>query len=262
MVEPEIARRCSSCGASVRHRATFCPQCGQLLGQKQPDSQSDSETNAVEGLETQIIAPSEGSETQIIAEQSEAPETKIIAAPSEGSETQIIAEQPEGPQTQIIAEQTGAPETKIIAAPSEGPETQIIAPPSAGLETQILAAPSELPLSAGISDASAMTQTDLVLPEDFRSHPAPVVMETQPLIRQTIQREPTVSETEIINPPAPDGVRPAIEHNLMDRMDRIRKVSSVVIDQAAYDPSLRFLLVAAVLFILFVVLMVLSKVIG
>ena len=35
-----------------------------------------------------------------------------------------------------------------------------------------------------------------------------------------------------------------------------------MIDQAAYDPSLRFLLVAAALFLLFLVLLILSKVIG
>ena len=35
-----------------------------------------------------------------------------------------------------------------------------------------------------------------------------------------------------------------------------------MIDQAAYDPSLRFLLVAAGLFLLFLVLLILSKVIG
>ena len=35
-----------------------------------------------------------------------------------------------------------------------------------------------------------------------------------------------------------------------------------MIDQAAYDPSLRFLLVAAVLFVLFLILVILSKVIG
>lgn len=44
--------------------------------------------------------------------------------------------------------------------------------------------------------------------------------------------------------------------------EKVRHVSSVLIDQAAYDPSLRFLLVAAVLFILFVVLVLISKVIG
>ena len=66
--------------------------------------------------------------------------------------------------------------------------------------------------------------------------------------------------TEALTPPpqkvpqAPDGVR--------GRVDKFRKVSSIMIDQAAYDPSLRFLLVAAGLFLLFLVLLILSKVIG
>jgi len=42
----------------------------------------------------------------------------------------------------------------------------------------------------------------------------------------------------------------------------LRKVSSVVIDQAAYDPSLRFILVAAGFFLLFLVLLLMSKVLG
>ena len=52
------------------------------------------------------------------------------------------------------------------------------------------------------------------------------------------------------------------EDGVRGRVEKLRKVSSVVIDQAAYDPSLRFLLVAAVLFLLFLVLLILSKVIG
>ena len=48
----------------------------------------------------------------------------------------------------------------------------------------------------------------------------------------------------------------------LSRVEKFRKVSSVMIDQAAYDPSLRFLLVAAGLFLLFLVLLILSKVIG
>jgi hypothetical protein len=52
----------------------------------------------------------------------------------------------------------------------------------------------------------------------------------------------------------PEGVRA--------RVEKLQKFSSVVIDQAAYDPSLRFLLVAAAFFLLFLVLLILSKVIG
>jgi uncharacterized membrane protein YvbJ len=69
---------------------------------------------------------------------------------------------------------------------------------------------------------------------------------------------PVIKETIVDTPAAPtvhhEGVR--------GRVENIRKVSSVLIDQAAYDPSLRFLLVAAAFFILFIVLLIASKVIG
>ena len=42
--------------------------------------------------------------------------------------------------------------------------------------------------------------------------------------------------------------------------EKVRKVTSVFIDEATYDPSLRFVLVAAVLFVLFLVLLVFSKI--
>ena len=58
--------------------------------------------------------------------------------------------------------------------------------------------------------------------------------------------------------PAKTGVA----ENVRERVEKIRHVSSVVIDQAAYDPSLRFLLVVIVLFVLFLILLILSKVIG
>jgi zinc ribbon protein len=61
-------------------------------------------------------------------------------------------------------------------------------------------------------------------------------------------------------PPPPPPVR---HHDgVKGRVEKLRHVSSVVIDQAAYDPSLRFLLVAAAMFLLFLVLLIMSKVIG
>ena len=74
----------------------------------------------------------------------------------------------------------------------------------------------------------------------------------------------TVGETQPLSAvvqPAPSQNAPA-EEGVLARVEKFRKVSSVMIDQAAYDPSLRFLLVAAALFLLFLVLLILSKVIG
>ena len=68
--------------------------------------------------------------------------------------------------------------------------------------------------------------------------------------------------TQAIHPPPEPAAHPSVVENVRERVEKIRHVSSVVIDQAAYDPSLRFLLVAAALFLLFVVLVILSKVVG
>jgi uncharacterized Zn finger protein (UPF0148 family) len=55
--------------------------------------------------------------------------------------------------------------------------------------------------------------------------------------------------------------RGAIEDNVK-RVEKIHQVSSVMLEEAHYDPSLRFVLVALGLFVLFVILLVLSKVMG
>jgi zinc-ribbon domain len=123
--DPEIARRCTACGVSVRQHAMFCPQCGN-------------------------------------------PIAKVDTAPTEALRTDLAATQP------------------LSAVVQPPPPTQ------------------NVPTSDGM-----------------RAH---------------------------------DGMR--------GRVDKFRKVSSIMIDQAAYDPSLRFLLVAAGLFLLFLVLLILSKVLG
>jgi hypothetical protein len=46
------------------------------------------------------------------------------------------------------------------------------------------------------------------------------------------------------------------------QVEKIRHVSTVMIEEASYDPSLRFVLVAVGLFVIFVILLVLSKVMG
>jgi len=46
------------------------------------------------------------------------------------------------------------------------------------------------------------------------------------------------------------------------RVEKIRHASTHVIEEASYDPSLRFVLVALGLFVVFLILLVLSKVMG
>ena len=49
---------------------------------------------------------------------------------------------------------------------------------------------------------------------------------------------------------------------LEDNVEKIHHVSTAMFEEASYDPSLRFVLVALGLFVVFVILLVLSKVMG
>jgi len=84
----------------------------------------------------------------------------------------------------------------------------------------------------------------------------PDLSETKPLVAAPTARPQVTPQP--INPQAATGPRESV----LGRVDKIRRVSSIVIDQAAYDPSLRFILVAAALFFLFLVLLIMSKVLG
>ncbi len=53
-----------------------------------------------------------------------------------------------------------------------------------------------------------------------------------------------------------------LEDNMRPRVEKLSRTSNVVLDEAGYDPGLRFLLVAVVLFVLFLVLLFLSKWLG
>ncbi len=86
-----------------------------------------------------------------------------------------------------------------------------------------------------------------------------------PIKQQSAATSVSLSDTIIDTAPVemskPTVIPKPTDHSVRGRVEHIRKVSSVMIDQAAYDPSLRFLLVAAAFFVLFLVLLILSKVI-
>jgi len=60
---------------------------------------------------------------------------------------------------------------------------------------------------------------------------------------------------------ASNAARGALEDNVK-RVEKIHHVSTAMLEEAHYDPSLRFVLVALGLFVVFIILLVLSKVMG
>ena len=175
-MQPEILRRCNSCGASTPEGSMFCPECGQALRAKSSPEKAEPAT-----------------ESEPFAEESG-------AVHGDGAETS--------------SENSPAPATLQSTAPVEP-----LAPDANATENQVENLP---PASAS---ATTVERT-----------------------REKLQRASSVA-------------RGAIEQNVK-RADKIRHVSSAMLEEAHYDPSLRFVLVAVGVFVVFLLLLLLSKVMG
>ena len=180
-MQPEISRRCLSCGASIRSEAMFCPECGQ------PQSQAG-----------QDLA-----------------QTMASDAPAVASKAREQTKSDETSRAAVIPAETGA---KIDEISSVSGDRQM---KSDTVATEVAASPASL--AAGERPRTARA-------------------------RDTLHRASTVA-------------RGALEDNVK-RVEKIRHVSSVVLEEAHYDPSLRFVLVALGVFIVFLILLILSKVMG
>jgi len=187
---PEISHRCTSCGASFRGHAVFCPQCGHPLAKK---NKADNEITE----EPATPEPDNGASPNA---------TEVVAAES----TAVDGPPPtEGEQN---AKPATNPAANSAARPGSEPERK---PGRARTGRE----------RAGASTALAANKA-----------------------RQTIQKATTAA-------------RDKLEDNVRPRVDKIRQASSVVLEEANYDPSVRFILVAGALFVLFLILLILSKVI-
>ncbi|MEJ7616919.1 MAG: hypothetical protein WKF30_08165 [Pyrinomonadaceae bacterium] len=78
-----------------------------------------------------------------------------------------------------------------------------------------------------------------------------------------------VERDEVMPPPPPrqpvkvmaGAVREKAEERMGPRVEKIRQASNVVMDEAAEDPEVRFLLVAALIFVFFVVIFIITNII-
>jgi hypothetical protein len=175
MPEPEIARRCPTCGASIRQVALFCPQCGNPL------------------------PPHRSNQSQSIGATAADESNQKDTAPLDDAE---VRSQPDFSDTVAI------------------PRSDIR---------------DELP---SMSDTLAIDNT-----KETANDP------TRPRVRGAVgaklQRATTMAR--------------GVEGDVIQRVQKVREISSVVFDEAAFDPSLRFLLVAIIVFGLFLVIVLLNK---
>ena len=178
MAEPEIARRCHFCGASLRVRGMYCPQCGNATGEPAPES------------------------------------------PDRDRST----------------------ETEEVFDPAETVSMDL-----SGLPT------------AELHDAASVAETIRLQPlgsESAKGTPGELTTTNQPA-EPTLPHEAATKPLGSATPPL--SVREARMGDARRGLEKMREISTVVLDEASYDPSARFVLVAAVLFILFLIILIMSE---
>src|SRR4029077_1322321 len=178
MIEPEIARRCPTCGASIREVALFCPQCGN----PQPPRQK-----------------------------------RNVAEPETTSKTTAPLESQKGESSSQIS----MSDTIAIPRPEDVPK---------------------------LPDESRSMSDTMVIERPERPAKAPINPGVRSAMGARIQRATTIARD--------------VEGDVIHRVQKVRQASSVVLDEAGNDPGLRFVLVAIVVFVLFLVIVLLNKLIA
>jgi hypothetical protein len=195
MAQPEISRRCLTCGASVRASARFCAQCGKTLGAKSKTPPVEN-ADEIDGSQPEVPKPFEGN-------------THTREARRTG---------------ELVIQTLSSDEIDEAVNPSRTPDPNANTSPGAAQPTFI---PSVQPETRVIRDDAVTPKTKI----------ATAVGATGRLAANLVK----------------DSIVP--------RVERVREVSVVILEDAPDDSGLRFVIIAAVLFVLFLVLLIVSTVI-
>ena len=202
-MEPEIARRCLSCGASVRGRAYFCPQCGLPM--------SEGAARAREAAATDMVGH------HPLAEEAERVAASLSNKLADAPATELESSADDHAGARAVEESAARQPVVTPEATTRAATSTADALPEAPTETDEVRAGGATPRSSGPRGG-------------VRGRAA--------------------------------AVGATVGGSLKPRVERLREASSVVIDEAADDPGVRFLVVAAVLFLLFLLLWLLSFTLG
>ncbi len=122
--------------------------------------------------------------------------------------------------------------------------------------------PAEAPKESDASDdKQSVHGLDALNRSSNIGQAAPTSVHSEPVRTATTERHGARERTRETLHRASTAARGAIERPVK-QVEKIHHVSTVMLEEAHYDPSLRFVLVAVGLFVLFVILLVLSKVMG
>ena len=230
---PEISRRCLSCGAAVRGGARFCPQCGKLM---EAEASAPAEAARADEGATSAgtppaadVAPAAADEIRL--EESWRDWEQSVGAHAEAAEVKT-------PVREQSREEISSESLEVGGGESRGAAGETPAPP-----TQPLLRPQSTPPAPSVVQREG--HDDGQGAEGAAQVAAAAVGDAGSLAR------PRSAEK---------GRRAAaVKESLRPRVERVRDASMGVLEDAAEDSGLRFVLIALALFAVFLVFLFINN---
>jgi hypothetical protein len=237
MSEPEIARRCQTCGAAVRGTARFCPQCGQQMADEGGASAAQTRARAQPRAKSALVDQAEhvanSLSGRLTAREPESP------APADAGEEDVLSLGAEPAAATHVAESFATIHDQEPAAASRAEESaaRVSAPAIENATTAEDGAPAPVETSrADERGARSAVSTHDAPPES-----APTTVAARAESAGEGRGAGRVRRaTAAVGAGLGESVRP--------RVEKLREASVVVFDEAAEDPGMRFVVIAALLF--------------
>jgi hypothetical protein len=228
-MQPEISRRCRSCGAAVRAGARFCPQCGVLV--EAEAAQASNDAGARSDAARSVVDGDEG------------------AARAESGTRERAESIPRGPAESGVAETRGA-ETHETASPREWtPPTKEFSAFVDALE--VGGAREGLEARDGSAAEAQGAFAQKPPGGDAGAAPSHVAVDVPRVAADAGAAEEVASaETRGRGARMREGARA--------RVGKMREEALVVLEETPDDSGLRFVIAAAALFLVFLFILFLS----
>jgi hypothetical protein len=255
-MEPEIARRCQTCGAAVRGTARFCPQCGQTMADERGDAATPAQPRAKSALVDQAERVANSLSGRLAAREAEA------TAPAD--EVEDVLSLGEGPVVNAHVEESFATprdQGPVASARAEGPVARASEPAiensptaddgaRASVETSRADERGARPVERGAQSVST---------QDARADSAPIT-------EGALEESARVAGAESAGDARGAGrvrrraaaVGAGLGGSVRPRVEKLRDASVVVFDEAAEDPGMRFVVIAALLFVVALLILLFS----
>jgi hypothetical protein len=243
MSEPEIARRCQTCGASVRGTARFCPQCGQLMSDERDAAAAQTPARAQpprakSGLVDEAERVANSLSGRLAARE---PEANAPAAAVED----VLSLDPEPAATTHVAERARVAEP-VAPARAEESVLQASAPAVEDAPTMEDGARAAVEMAGTGARGTQPDSTD-----DAPADSAPITGAARAQSAGDGRGAGRVRR-------ATAAVGAGLGETVRPRVEKLRDASVVVFDEAAEDPGVRFVVIAALLFLVALLVLLFS----